>query len=79
MNFKIKQTNAARLNDGTIVKVGDWVQFKWDEQNGGRITQIVINPGGEVLFLENTHKFIGQAVGGKTTTRIAAHECWVER
>jgi hypothetical protein len=79
MNFKIKQTDAARLNDGTIVKVGDWVQFKWDEQNGGRITQIVINPGGEVLFLENTSKFRGQAMDGKTTTRIAAHECWVER
>lgn len=73
-----KPGTLARVQNGTIVRVGDWVQFKWDEQNGGRITEIKQNYGGEVLTLENKYGYVGDMFGGKTSIRIAAHECWSE-
>ena len=61
--------------DGQVVKVGDWVSFKSDTEQSGRITRI----DGDRLFLEaGPNGFDGDYIGGQETTVQSARDCWIE-
>lgn len=65
--------------DGRAVKVGDWVGFKSDIEQSGRI--VAIKPGngygGPDLVLENPSGFSGDYIGGMKRTEVRASDCWL--
>jgi hypothetical protein len=61
--------------DGQQVKVGDWVGFKCDIEQGGQIYKIE----GNRLFLQaGPNGFEGGYIGGQDTTVQMASDCWLE-
>jgi len=56
------------------VKIGDYVSFKSDIEQSGRI--IAIN--GTDLTLENENGFDGGYIGGDTITIERASDCWID-
>lgn len=73
----------ARINhiNGTTVnlKVGDWVGFKSDIEQYGEIIKINRNRFGHtVLTLKSEYGFDGDYIGGQTTTKINASQCWAD-
>lgn len=67
--------------DGKEVAVGDWVGFKSDIEQSGRIVEI--KPSRTlgrhmILVLENKSGFNGEYIGGNTITEVFASDCWVE-
>lgn len=68
------------LIEGQEVKVGDWVGFKSDIEQSGRITAIVKAPYGHgaELTLRNDNGFDGGYIGGHTTTTVRSTDCWVD-
>ncbi len=63
------------LVDGQRVKVGDWVCFKSDIEQSGRITAILSEGR---LVLENPRGFQGDYIGGSETTIERAVDCCIE-
>jgi hypothetical protein len=66
------------LVDGKEVKVGDWVCFKSDIEQSGRIVEIKQSYTGKALVLENNNGFHGDYIGGETITTELARDCWVD-
>ena len=64
--------------DGIEVKIGDWVGFKSDIEQSGKIVAIKQTYAGASLTLENTSGFSGGYIGGKTITTELARDCWLE-
>lgn len=65
--------------DGRTVKVGDWVCFKSDIEQAGKIVHIGQGMfGGTQLVLENVNGFHGDYIGGQVKTVQRAQDCWVE-
>jgi hypothetical protein len=60
--------------DGQRVQVGDWVSFKCDIEQCGKITRIE----GDRLTLENPNGFEGDYIGGQEKTIQSARDCWIE-
>jgi hypothetical protein len=60
--------------EGKEVKIGDWVGFKCDIEQGGQIKDI----NGTRLTLENKNGFYGEYIYGKTEYDILAKDCWLE-
>lgn len=61
------------------VKIGDWVGFKADVAQSGQIVEIRKNSWGEIeLVLQDEDGFIGEYIGGDTTTVIKLEEAWVD-
>jgi len=56
------------------VKVGDWVCFKCDIEQSGRIKAI----RGNTLCLESEDGFEGEYIGGQTRHNEMASDCWIE-
>ena len=65
---------------GKEVKVGDWVGFKSDIEQYGRITQVKqgVYHGQFYLTLENPNGFSGEYIGGQTVTVERNDDCWVD-
>jgi len=61
--------------DGQIVKVGDWVSFKSDIEQSGKIEAVL--PWGR-LVLTNPGGFQGDYIGGSYTTIEDARDCWLD-
>jgi len=59
---------------GRQVKVGDYVCFKSDVEQGGKIVEI----NGNDLTLHNPTGFEGGYIGGSTHTVENARDCWLE-
>jgi len=60
---------------GQTVKVGDWVSFKSDIEQSGRIYKIE----GDRLYLEaGPNGFEGDYIGGQDTTVQQAVDCWLD-
>jgi len=58
--------------------VGDWVGFKADVEQHGRIIEIRRDStGAAVLVLTHTSGFSGDYIGGDRVTRQLASDCWV--
>jgi hypothetical protein len=61
--------------EGKTVRVGDYVSFKCDIEQSGRITKIE----GDRLFLSaGPNGFEGGYIGGQDTTVQRASDCWIE-
>lgn len=61
--------------DGQRVNVGDYVSFKSDIEQGGRIYRIE----GNRLFIEaGPNGFEGDYIGGQDTTVQRAEDCWLD-
>jgi len=56
------------------VNVGDWVGFKCDIEQEGRVKRI----NEYYAVLENASGFEGGYIGGHTETRISVDELWIE-
>ena len=64
--------------DGQTVKIGDWVSFKADIEQSGKIVAIKQTYAGTSLTLENTSGFHGDYIGGETITTELARDCWID-
>jgi hypothetical protein len=62
--------------EGKTVKVGEWVGFKSDIEQSGKIVAIKRGTRGPVLVLENPNGFDGGYIGGQRTTEVDAADCW---
>ena len=62
--------------DGQTVKIGDWVSFKSDVEQSGKIVEIKKSYMGHSLVLENKSGFQGGYIGGSTITTELARDCW---
>jgi hypothetical protein len=61
--------------EGQPVKVGDYVSFKCDIEQGGQIYKIE----GDRLFLRaGPNGFEGGYIGGQETTVQMASDCWID-
>lgn len=61
--------------EGQPVKVGDYVSFKCDIEQGGQIYKIE----GDRLFLRaGPDGFEGGYIGGQETTVQMASDCWID-
>jgi len=67
-------------NEGVEVKVGDYVGFKCDIEQSGKIVEIKTAGvmSREVLVLESEYGFHGEYIGGETRTEEFASDCWVD-
>ncbi len=61
--------------DGQIVRVGDWVSFKSDVEQTGKIEAVL---SGGRLVLTNPNGFQGDYIGGFMTTIQQARDCWLD-
>ena len=63
--------------DGKKVKVGDWVSFKADVEQSGKIVKIKDN----MLILQagddDGDTFDGGYIGGDSITEVRASDCWL--
>jgi hypothetical protein len=68
--------------EGTTVEIGDYVGFKSDIEQSGRIYGFKKGPygGGKILQLEadSDNGFNGEYIGGDQTTEQFAMDCWVD-
>ena len=64
--------------DGQTVKIGDWVCFKADIEQSGKIVDIKKSYMDHSLVLENENGFHGDYIGGQTITTELASDCWIE-
>jgi hypothetical protein len=63
--------------EGQEVKVGDYVGFKCDIEQSGKVVEIKKSYMGKVLVLENKSGFHGDYIGGQTITTEEASDCWI--
>lgn len=61
--------------EGQIVRVGDWVSFKSDVEQSGKIEAVL---SGGRLVLTNPNGFRGDYIGGSMTTIQSARDCWLD-
>ena len=64
--------------EGVTVNIGDWVGFKSDIEQSGKIVAIKQTYAGTSLTLENTSGFSGDYIGGETITTQLARDCWID-
>ena len=65
--------------EGTRVSIGEFVGFKSDIEQSGKIISIKADMSGRaVLTLEDEDGFSGDYIGGQTITTELAGDCWVE-
>ena len=64
--------------EGQTVNIGDWVGFKSDIEQSGKIVAIKQTYAGTSLTLENTRGFSGDYIGGDTITTELARDCWID-
>ena len=66
-------------NKPVTVKVGDYVGFKSDVEQYGKIKKIERSAfGGAQFVLENENGFSGDYIGGAWRTKQLASDCWVD-
>ena len=59
--------------DGQRVKVGEWICFKSDIEQSGRVQAVL---GGNRLVLTNSNGFQGHYIGGLHSIIRQAEDCW---
>ena len=60
--------------DGRVVKIGDFVGFKSDYEQYGKIVKIQ----GSNLVLKASSTFSGDYIGGQEFTTVYAPDCWID-
>ena len=73
-------TGKDRHGNEVTVTLGDYVGFKCDVEQSGRVTRICLNgfSGGILLTLENDNGFSGEYIGGETMTDEFLSDCWTD-
>lgn len=66
------------LVQGQIVKVGNWISFKSDIEQCGKLVEIKKTYAGTSLVLENLSGFSGDYIGGDIITTVSARDCWID-
>jgi hypothetical protein len=66
------------LVEGQEVNVGDYVGFKSDIEQSGKIVEIKKSYIGVSLVLQNNNGFSGDYIGGDTITTQLARDCWID-
>jgi hypothetical protein len=66
------------LVEGQEVSVGDYVGFKSDIEQSGKIVEIKKSYIGVSLVLQNNNGFSGDYIGGDTITTQLARDCWID-
>lgn len=67
------------LVEGKKVVVGDYVGFKSDIEQSGKIIKIERDIMDNItLILENENGFSGDYIGGNTRHGILASDCWID-
>ena len=61
--------------DGKIVKIGDYVCFKSDFEQCGKVEKI---QGNMLTLFRDDEGFSGDYIGGQNYTVQRASDCWVE-
>ena len=61
--------------EGKVVNVGDYVSFKSDFEQCGKITRI---DGNRLTLYRPDEGFGGDYIGGQNTTVVMAENCWIE-
>ena len=64
--------------DGQTIQIGDYVGFKSDIEQSGKIVEIKRTYAGVSLVLENLNGFSGDYIGGDTITTVLARDCWLD-
>ena len=66
-----------KYDEEITIKIGDWVGFKSDIEQAGKVTAIHQGQwlGNYILRLENKNGFSGGYIGGNTTHNINAKDC----
>lgn len=65
--------------DGQTVTIGDYVSFKSDVEQSGKISDIKRDfMNRPVLVLTCEYGFEGGYIGGETVTEELAVDCWVD-
>ena len=64
--------------DGQTVTIGDYVVFKSDIEQSGKIVDIKKTYFGVSLTIENPNGFSGDYIGGDTITTQVARDCWID-
>lgn len=66
--------------EGRQVQVGDYVGFKCDIEQYGKIISIrqATFGSGKALVVENVNGFSGEYIGGQTRTEVHASDCWLD-
>jgi len=71
------------VRDGRTIKVGDYVEFKSDVEQVGRVVEIVAPNSGRggynldvMLVVEDPDGFDGEYIGGDTRTTLRAEDCF---
>ena len=60
--------------DGKVVEIGDFVGFKSDIEQYGKIVKI----SGNQLVLKASSTFSGDYIGGEEFTTVDAERCWID-
>ena len=66
------------LVEGQEVSVGDYVGFKSDIEQSGKIVEIKSSYMGVSLVLQNNNGFHGDYISGDTITTQLARDCWID-
>ncbi len=71
----------AKTKNNETINIGDWVEFKADIEQCGKVINIQGSGKNAELTLENTDGFDGDYIGGETITYIEARRCflWVAK
>ena len=56
------------------VKIGDYICFKSDVEQSGKVKSI----NGNEIIVTSKYGFHGDYIGGSTRTVVYAEDCWVE-
>lgn len=64
--------------EGNTVKVGDYVCFKSDFEQCGKIVEIKRGFGDTLVLFKDGHGFEGDYIGGENYTQVSARDCWIE-
>jgi len=79
LNCRYSKESEMATVEGQPVKIGDWVSFKADTEQMGRIVHISEDGRGlAALTLENLAGFHGDYIGGQIRTVVRSDDCWVE-
>ena len=62
--------------EGQKVTLGDYVCFKSDFEQCGKIVEI--KRGTTLVLFKDGHGFGGDYIGGENYTQVDARDCWVE-
>lgn len=62
--------------EGQQVQVGDWVSFKSDVEQSGKIDAII--SGNRLVLKPGANGFQGAYLEGLETTIVRAEDCWLD-